>query len=136
MKSWKNSFHNARYRCINPKDRKYKYYGGRGIKFLITKEEMASIWTRDNAERMFQPSIDRINGDGNYELSNCRFIEMSENRGDRQPYNIKYRIKQKNKRPDYCLICNVFIKSDYPIAVCYTHKKGVRKMFDIHKGIK
>lgn len=66
-------------RCNNPKQPGFPYYGGRGIKNLLTKEQIKFIWERDNASLMEKPSIDRVDSDGNYELSNCRFIELSEN---------------------------------------------------------
>ena len=38
---------------------------------------------------MKRPSIDRINNDGHYELSNCRFIEASENIKRNRPFSSK-----------------------------------------------
>lgn len=76
---WLNNYYSARARCLNPKNNMYYLYGGRGIKFLMTKEDFKYLWFRDKAECMKKPSIDRINEDGNYEVSNCQFIEMSEN---------------------------------------------------------
>ncbi len=76
---WYSSFHNSKNRCLNKKHKAYKRYGGRGIKFLITKQEFAYLWKRDGAILMETPSIDRIDNNGNYELSNCRFIERNEN---------------------------------------------------------
>lgn len=67
-------------RCINPKYRGYKYYGGKGIKFFLTLKDMEFIWSRDKAHLMECPSVDRINPDGHYELSNCRFLENYLNR--------------------------------------------------------
>lgn len=77
---WKN----MNKRCSCEKDQKYKNYGGRGIKvcdrwrgengFINFLEDMgeeyfekASIYGEENI------SIDRINVDGNYEKSNCRW---------------------------------------------------------------
>lgn len=75
-KLWRN----MQQRCGNPNDKKYKYYGGKGIKIKMTKSDLAYLWHRDHAETMEHPSIDRIDGNGHYELVNCRFIEMAENR--------------------------------------------------------
>ena len=72
-------FSSMKTRCNNTKSKDYKWYGEKGIKCLLTKEQLAHIWYRDNASGMKQPSIDRINSNGNYELNNCRFIEMTEN---------------------------------------------------------
>ena len=66
-------------RCNNKNRKDYKYYGGKGIKCLITKEELKKLWFRDKAYLMKKPSIDRKDSNGNYEYSNCRFIEMTEN---------------------------------------------------------
>lgn len=81
-KSYNKSFNcwrNIKDRCNNPKNHAYKYYGGRGIKCLITLEEVEFLWQRDNANLMNKPSIDRINNDGDYTFENCRFIELKEN---------------------------------------------------------
>jgi hypothetical protein len=71
---------NIHTRCYSLKDKKFKYYGGKGILVKIKKSELAYLWKRDKANKMIQPSIDRIDSDGHYELKNCRFIEMKENR--------------------------------------------------------
>lgn len=67
------------HRCEDKKTRCYKYYGARGIRCSITKEELEFLWHRDYAANMKRPSIDRIDPDGSYELDNCRFMELSEN---------------------------------------------------------
>jgi len=68
-----------RSRCTDKKHENYKWYGGRGIKCFLTVKDLERLWKRDKAYKMKKPSIDRINNDGNYELSNCRFIEMIDN---------------------------------------------------------
>jgi hypothetical protein len=54
-------------------------YAIKGIKNLLTCEDVKFLWFRDKAYLMKKPSIDRINTKGNYEIRNCRFIELSEN---------------------------------------------------------
>ena len=76
---WHWSYKCAKERCENPNNAGYKYYGGRGIKFLLTKEDVGRLWVRDNASVMKDPTIDRIDNSGNYELNNCRFIERVDN---------------------------------------------------------
>jgi hypothetical protein len=66
-------------RCENPKDKRYKDYGGRGIKCLITTTEIRQLMERDGYWHLTKPSIDRKDNDGNYTFENCRFIEMKEN---------------------------------------------------------
>jgi hypothetical protein len=68
-----------RFRCLNKKSDHYKYYGARGIKCLITKSEIKTLWFQDRAYELKNPSIDRKDNDGNYEFSNCRFIELKQN---------------------------------------------------------
>ena len=71
---------NLNCRCSKVYDSKYKYYGGKGIKNLLTLNELLTLWARDKADKMKQASIDRIDINKDYSLSNCRFIEMEQNR--------------------------------------------------------
>ena len=77
---WKNLLRNIKARCENSKNKSFKDYGGRGIKCLITEEELEFLWNRDKTWLLEKPSIDREDNNGNYELSNCQFIEMEVNR--------------------------------------------------------
>lgn len=76
---WLKHASNAKYRCNNPNDSKFKYYGGRGIKYLLTSDEIKRLWIRDKAYLMKQPSIDRKDNNGDYIYKNCRFIELVKN---------------------------------------------------------
>ena len=66
-------------RCSNKNHCHYKNYGGRGIKNLLTRNEVAELLIRDKADKLKKKSIDRIDNDGHYEYSNCRFVELAEN---------------------------------------------------------
>ena len=72
-------------RCFNPKHPRYADYGGRGITVCVR------WWNFENfLEDMGEPPeglvLDRVNNDGNYELSNCRWAtyETSNNNTRRQ----------------------------------------------------
>ena len=68
-------------RCLNPNMQDFKYWGGRGInvcdrwlKFENFRDDMYESYlahVEEFGEK--QTSIDRINNDGNYETSNCRW---------------------------------------------------------------
>jgi hypothetical protein len=76
---WVAHYHNALARCRNKNHRKYKYYGGKGILLLMTADDFKTLWLRDKAYTLKRPSIDRVDSDKNYEISNCRFIELEKN---------------------------------------------------------
>lgn len=76
---WYRHWQSAKQRCNNPKASSYEYYGGRGIRCLLTQEEIAFLWFRDKAAKLRRPSLDKIDSDMDYTVANCRFIELSEN---------------------------------------------------------
>lgn len=66
-------------RCTNPKNKKYYSHGGRGIKvcdrwrnsFINFLDDMGRAPSKSH-------SLDRIDNDGNYEPSNCKWATRSE----------------------------------------------------------
>lgn len=67
-------------RCQNKNSDGYRYYGGRGIT-VCNEWKDASVfikWALDNGYKDGL-KIDRINNNGMYEPSNCRFITHKEN---------------------------------------------------------
>lgn len=78
-KPWLGHYDCARTRCTNKNRNSYSRYFCRGIKFRLTTSEVKMMWFRDKAYKLKRPSIDRIDVDSHYEVSNCRFIELSEN---------------------------------------------------------
>jgi len=80
---WKKVLIDIRQRCNNSKNKDYNNYGGRGIKCRITGASVKYLWYRDKAYLLKKPYIDRKDNDGNYELSNCQFIEKGKNSAER-----------------------------------------------------
>lgn len=62
-------------RCNNPKEPSYKNYGERGIECRWTIQE-ACEWYDNNPRPSLDYSLDRIDSNGHYELSNIRWSNI------------------------------------------------------------
>ena len=80
-----------RYRCNNSNSNNYKYYGGKGVK-ICKRWDKFENFLHDMGEKPDGLSIDRIDGDGDYEPNNCRWATQQQ-----QCENKRHLLKGKGK---------------------------------------
>lgn len=85
-----------RERCSNPNYRYYDRYGGRGIK-VCERWNNYTLFLEDMGIRPLNGTIERVDNDGDYELSNCRWAsraEQSQNKSNN--FQIEYKGRVQN----------------------------------------
>ena len=126
-------------RCTNKNNPGYIHYGGRGIKLFNEWYQFISFyeWAMNNG---YDDSltIDRIDVDGNYEPSNCRWVTMKEQCRNKRD-TIKYTINGEEKSlSDWCEIYGATyttvvsrIKSGVPVEDALLQPAGKTKYKDL-----
>ena len=104
------AFQSMKQRCLNPNNKSYKNYGGRGIK-------ICERWMERNGFNNFiedmghkpsaKHSIDRMNNDEDYSPENCRWTTQAEQmRNTSKTLNITFRNKTQCLK-DWCQELNI-----------------------------
>ena len=90
-------------RCTNPAHIGYQHYGARGIT-VCDRWKVFEMFVEDMGERPPHTSLDRINNNGNYEPSNCRWATKDQQHNNRSNhrfihvYGERMRLQEASRR--------------------------------------
>ena len=119
-------------RCLNKKSTYYKDYGGRGIKICqewLKDRYSFYNWALENGYNE-NLTIDRIDCNGNYEPSNCKWSTKKEQANNKRTSIFLTYNNEKKTITDWSEIYNITMAK-----VSYRYKKGLpfEEIFEINK---
>ena len=107
MRTSLNTFHNMKYRCYNPNDKRFMFYGGKGIticdKWLRNPVSFVT-WSEENG---WAPGkqIHRKDNSMGYSPDNCEWLTHDEHLR-RHPCRLGYKFRRENVIPTHtCTRC-------------------------------
>lgn len=78
-------------RCEDPKNNRFSRYGGRGISVCNEWKSFESFFKDMGNPPSLSHSIDRIENNGNYEKSNCKWSTPKQQANNRAPRSKKHK---------------------------------------------
>lgn len=116
-------------RCKKPTNPKYYRYGGRGITVCDRWEDI-NKFIEDMGEKPTKlHTLNRINNDGNYEPSNCKWstpVEQMNNRGILGSNTSGYNGVSYNKRRQKWMARRVYNKKSYNLGAYATPEEAAK----------
>lgn len=143
IKRIKKVYKGMKERCENKNHIGFKYYGAKGTKVLITRDDFVKWYLENVTFDMHRPSVDRIKSHLNYEISNIQLLSRSANssksaiENNAKERTAKYLKAANNKRKRKVVIDGVEYESQHDAA----RKTGIsadiiRKKFKANKSNK
>jgi hypothetical protein len=133
-------FNSMKKRCRTPTHVAYASYGGRGIKvcdrWLEPNGSGFRNFVADMGERPAGTTLDRINNDGNYEPSNCRWATRKEQYSNRRT-NVRLSLNGETKTITewakqlghrHSGIIQKRLESGVPLEIALTEKRLAREI--------
>lgn len=105
-----SSWQHMKDRCNNPNNTHYNYYGGRGIKVCkrwLDSEKGFINFLEDMGERPQGLTLDRIDVNGNYDPSNCKWATRKKQRINQRKKNNLVGIRERY--------------GSYEVSCCHTY---------------
>lgn len=114
-------------RCSNPNSVIYKHYGGRGIKVCKRWHDVRNF-IKDMGERPTpQHTVERINNDGDYKPSNCKWATFAEQAVNRRKGQVP-----KGEQHHKAKLSEDNVRQIRILAPCHPHSE-LANMFGVSK---